>query len=372
MRIGVLTSSRADYGIYLPLLKKLRADDFFELSIIAFGTHLSTYHGQTVRQIEKDGFDVKYRIESLLLTDTAESISTSMGLTTIKFASFWNQHSSNFDLIFCLGDRFEMFSAIIAGIAFNIPFAHLHGGETTLGAIDNVFRHSISLAAKYHFVATGVFAERVTSMLSSTKGVHCVGALSLDSLDEIELLSIADFRENWGINLSKATILTTFHPETIRPEENIFYAKEIVRVIKGNQNYQFLITLPNADTAGSDIRKVFETELKNLQNVFLIENLGSQSYFTAMKYCAFLLGNTSSGIIEAASFGKYVINIGDRQKGRIHGDNVIQAKIEATEIMDIIRRLERNIVFTGQNIYHKRNTADQIIKILKHSNFNAI
>lgn len=372
MRVGVLTSSRADYGIYLPLLRKLRDDEFFELSIIAFGTHLSTYHGETITQIYKDDFEVKYKIESLLLTDTAESISTSMGLTTIKFATFWNEHASDFDLIFCLGDRFEMFSAVIAGIAFNIPFAHLHGGETTLGAIDNIFRHSITMATKYHFVATEAFAERVTQMLDSADGVHWVGALSLDNLDEMELLSVKDFQKIWNIDLSKTTILTTFHPETICHEENISYAQEIVKVVKCNQNYQFLITLPNADTAGSGIRRVFEAELRNLNNVFLIESLGSQSYFTAMKHCSFLLGNTSSGIIEAASFGKYVINLGDRQKGRIHGENVIQTKIELAEIMDVIRRLEQSSIFTGNNIYRKRNSADQIIEILKRSIFNAI
>jgi GDP/UDP-N,N'-diacetylbacillosamine 2-epimerase (hydrolysing) len=187
MKIAILTSSRADYGIYLPLIKKLKADQFFEVDIIAFGTHLSNFHGQTIQEILNDGFDVKYRIESMLLTDTPDSISTAMGLTTIKFADFWKSHAKDFDLVFCLGDRYEMFAAVVASIPFNIPLAHFHGGETTLGAIDNIFRHSISLASTYHFVATEAYAEKVKQIKGSSENVYEVGALSLENIDSLNL-----------------------------------------------------------------------------------------------------------------------------------------------------------------------------------------
>ncbi|ALL04388.1 UDP-N-acetyl-D-glucosamine 2-epimerase, UDP-hydrolysing [Pedobacter sp. PACM 27299] len=371
MRIGVLTSSRADFGIYLPLLKALKSDVFFELKIIVFGTHLSSFHGETVNQIINEGFEVNFRIESLLLNDSAESISTAIGLTTIKFGNFWETHRSEFDLVFCLGDRYEMFAAVTAGIAFNIPFAHLHGGETTLGAIDNVFRHAITLASKYHFVSTEAYAQRVKEVTGSNENIYYVGALSLDNLKGLNLLTIEQFREKWNIDLSNKTVLVTFHPETIMAEENIHHTEQLVKVILEHPDFQYLITMPNADTSGNAIRKILENKLSALEYVYLIENLGSQSYFTAMKYCSFLLGNTSSGIIEAASFGKYVINLGDRQKGRASGGNVIHVPIDHLAIRNVINTLSIDTSFKGGNIYFKDNTAEQIIEKLKQIEYYA-
>lgn len=365
MRIGVLTSSRADFGIYLPLLKRLKADDAFALEIIAFGTHLSPYHGYTIDQIQAAGFDIKYKIENMVLADSSAAIATAMGLTTMKFADFWRDHTDEFDLVFCLGDRYEMFSAVMAGVPFQITFAHLHGGETTLGAIDNVFRHSITLAAKYHFTATEDAAERVRQLTGSNENVYYTGALSLDNLSDIELLSIAEFKEQWSIDLSKKTILTTFHPETVDYEGNERYADELVKAIQSLTAYQVLITMPNADTAGSIIRKALIANFEDSDRVFLVENLGSKGYFSAMKYCAFLLGNTSSGIIEAASFGKYVINLGDRQKGRSAGNNVLHTLVNAGEIAKAVHGVESSGAIDIRNIYFNGGAAEHIIAVLK-------
>jgi len=164
IRIGVLTSSRADFGIYLPLLKLMNVDENIQLDIIAFGTHLSRYHGYTIDQIVNAGFNVQHQIESILLTDSPESNATSTGLTYLKFSSFWGHYSKEFDFVFCLGDRFEMFAAVYAGVPFGIKFAHIHGGETTLGAIDNIYRHAISHASTYHFTATNSFAKKFLSL----------------------------------------------------------------------------------------------------------------------------------------------------------------------------------------------------------------
>ncbi|MES2828403.1 MAG: UDP-N-acetylglucosamine 2-epimerase [Bacteroidota bacterium] len=365
MRIGVLTSSRADFGIYLPLLKRFKGDDFFELNIIAFGTHLSSFHGETIQQILKEGFDVKYKIESMLITDSAESISTAMGLTTIKFAGFWAQYAEDFDLVLCLGDRYEMFAAVTAGIPFNISFAHLHGGETTLGAIDNIFRHSITLASRYHFVATEEYSARVAAILGSTRYIYAIGALSLENIADLDLLSIPEFHQRWGIDLGIDTILTTFHPETVDADRNAEYTLMLVDVIERNPKYQFLITMPNADTAGNSVRNILINKLAKNDRVFLIENLGSQGYFTAMKYSSFLMGNTSSGIIEAATFGKYVINLGDRQKGRAAGSNVVQVPLDVDEIQKTIEEIEVKGDYDGDNIYFRDNSANELIKVLK-------
>lgn len=365
--IGILTSSRADYGIYLPLLKTLKGDDFFEVKIIAFGTHLSPFHGYTINQIFADGFDVSFEIESILAGDTPSAIATTMALTSIKFADFWKEHQQGFDLVFCLGDRYEMFAAVTAGIPFNIPFAHLHGGEKTLGAIDNIFRHSITLASKYHFVSCKEHGERVAELTESKDNIFDVGALSLDNLNSLTLLSKDDFYSKFGIDLNCPTILVTVHPETISPEMNESNAVELTNVLLAMEHYQVLITLPNADTNGIIIRnKLLQLSSESENRIYCFENLGSQGYFAAMKYCSFLLGNTSSGIIEAASFGKWVINLGNRQEGRKQSQNCYNATFNKENILQTILKIENNITYSGANIYFKGNAAKNICSILKN------
>lgn len=366
MRIGVLTSSRADFGIYMPLLKALQTDDFFELKIIAFGTHLSSFHGYTKTQIEAAGLTVDYEIDSMMLSDSKEAIANAMGLTMVKFASFWKEHGNDFDLVLCLGDRYEMFAAVLSALPFSIKFGHLHGGEQTLGAIDNVFRHSLTHASEVHFTSTETYKKRVEELLDEPKEVHHVGALSLDNILQIDFLNIEDFQEKWGIDLRPPTALVTFHPETVKAEKNADYAKELVNVIQKNNDLQFLITMPNADTAGNIIRNMFIEHLSELSHVFMEENLGTQSYFSAMKHCQFLLGNTSSGIIEAASFNKYVLNLGNRQEGRLSGSNVIQVPIVEKEMNDSIQKVTKNPSFEGENIYYSGGAATKIVSVLKN------
>ena len=229
MRIGVLTSSRADYGIYLPLLKALSLDDFFSLEIIAFGTHLSKRHGYTVDNILNDGFSVKYQIETTPEGDTAFEISNSMAITSNKFALFWEDNKDNFDIVFCLGDRYEMFSAVSTSIPFNIKLAHIHGGEKTLGAIDNIFRHSISHASTLHFVSCRAHGARVAELTESQENIFDVGSLSLDNIKSLPFLSINEFFDRFKVNLSLPTILLTVHPETISHEKNACYVDELVK-----------------------------------------------------------------------------------------------------------------------------------------------
>ena len=366
-RIAILTSSRADYGIYLPLLKALKDDPFFELRIIAFGTHLSSFHGYTINQIVNDGFEVSFQIESMLTGDSPNAISTAMALTSLKFADFWKNHQQDFDLVFCLGDRYEMFAAVTSGIPFNITFAHLHGGEKTLGAIDNIFRHAITLASKYHFVSCEEHGDRVAELSESKDNIFDIGALSLDNLNSLSLLSIEDFNNKFGVDLNLPTILVTVHPETVTPEMNGIYVEELVDSLLELQKYQVIITLPNADTNGNFIRKrLLQLPVESFNRILCFENLGSQGYFTAMKYCSFLLGNTSSGIIEAASFGKYVINLGNRQEGRKQSLNCFNVPFNKELILQTVQKIENSQAYTGENIYYKGNSALTICAILKN------
>jgi len=364
MKVGVLTSSRADFGIYLPLLKALKNDDTFQLELIVFGTHLSRYHGYTVQQIVNEGFEPTHQINQMLLTDDANAISTSYALTTLKFADFWIHHS--FDLVFCLGDRFEMAAAVAAGIPYNVPFAHIHGGETTLGAIDNIYRHSITLAAKLHFVATEAYKTRVKEITGNDGNCIVTGSLSLLNLQQIELLSIGEYKNEWNIDLSYPSILITLHPETIAHDQNEKYAAEAQKAFQSLiKDYQLIITMPNADTFGTIFRRAFLTLKEiNSERVFLIENFGTQSYFSCMKHVGLVVGNSSSGIIEAASFKKYVIDIGDRQQGRFSSGNVIHVPFDSNLIIQKTKKYF-SMEYIGRNAYFQDNSVTIIINYLK-------
>lgn len=366
MRIVVLTSSRADYGIYLPLLKRIKADNSFALSLIVFGTHLSRFHGYTIDQINAHGFDIAEQVESLILGDTEEAISNAIGNTIIKFSSVWSRLEKNIDLVLALGDRYEMFAAVSALVPFNKSVAHLHGGETTLGAIDNTFRHAITLMSKYHFVSTSDYATKVSQVIGSNEFIYNVGALSLENCTDLTLLSKSEFKSKFDIDISKPTILTTFHPETVSVDKNIHYADTLCKVFSVlSKKYQIVITMPNVDTMGSIVRKKFKDLILTNSNIIGVENFGTLGYFSCMKHCAFLLGNTSSGIIEAASFNKYVINIGDRQKGRATSDNVINIDIDYELIIKKTKYIEiKGFDYTGDNIYYKENSSDSILKVL--------
>ena len=364
MKIGILTSSRADYGIYLPLLERMKRDSFFEMEIIAFGTHLSKSHGYTLNDIEKDGYICIHSISSLISNDDEQSISSSYGLTVLKFANFWENNS--YDLVFCLGDRFEMSAAVQAGIPFGVRFAHLHGGETTLGAIDNVYRHQITLASVLHFTATHVFKDKVIEITGTSKGVFDVGALSLNDIKKFIPIERITFFEKFNIP-SKEFVLVTFHPETMSLHENAQYAQHMNNALTTISEKVFvIITMPNADTQGSVYREVIEKLKKDFPNRFLlIENFGKINYFSAMYYAKILIGNTSSGILEAASFGKYVVNVGDRQKGRVQSDNVLNCEFEETAMITAVGKAMSFEKYNGKNVYYKQGVSDNIIKIVK-------
>lgn len=363
MKVGVLTSSRADFGIYLPLLQKMKCDLVFKLEIIAFGTHLSKYHGYTIEGIKNEGFPVIHEISSILTNDDEVSIATAYGLTAVKFADFWNGH--HFDWVLCLGDRFEMAAAVQAGIPFGVKFAHIHGGETTLGAIDNIYRHQITLASQLHFPSTEEFAEKIAEIIGAKENIYPVGSLSIEDIENLPIPSEEVFREKYGIH--KEFILLTFHPETVSPEKNRENAAEMLYALKEiAEDTLLVITMPNADTNGTLFREaLFSLKEECNGQVILIESFGKLNYFAAMRYCKFLIGNTSSGIIEAASFGKYAINVGDRQKGRAQNSNVINVSFDSVEIIKTADTLQNKDTYKGDNIYKKVGTTLSILKYLK-------
>jgi len=364
MKIGVLTSSRADFGIYLPLLKLLKADNFFNLNIIAFGTHLSSSFGTTINEIVNSGFEVAFRVDTMPDTDTPHEITASMGKAIINFSKIWENNS--FDYLLALGDRFEMFAACASSVPFNIRIAHIHGGEETIGAIDNVFRHSITHMASSHFVTTKLYKQRVIKLIGVDKNIFNVGALSIDNLSNLNLLSIENFKNTFGIDLSLKTILITFHPETVEFKKNHEYIQELVSALEDLTSYQLVITMPNADTMGNIIRKELLILKERKSNIFCVESFGAIGYLSCMKHCTMMLGNTSSGFVEASFFPKYVINLGKRQFGRIVTENIRNCEIKKESILDAINEYDSFYISASRiKIYGNGKAANQIVNKLK-------
>jgi GDP/UDP-N,N'-diacetylbacillosamine 2-epimerase (hydrolysing) len=256
-----------------------------------------------------------------------------------------------------------MFAAVTAASPFNFNIARIHAGETTLGAIDNMYRHSISLMSKVLFVSTNEY-KVVAKKINSEAKIYNVGALSIDNLKSQKLLSKKEFLEKFNINLNKPTILSTFHPETVDLEKNIEYANQFLKaILQLNIKYQVIITLPNADTMGDYIRKEIVEFAKHTKNTIIVESFGMIGYLTCMKYCKFMIGNTSSGFVEAAFFPKWVINLGNRQKGRLLTENIISVPFSSKKIIDAVKKIELNDnILSNQNIYGKGNSAQLIIE----------
>lgn len=363
MKIGVLTSSRADYGIYLPLLQKMKVDDRFQLEIIAFGMHLQKGQGYTIDEISNNEYQVIHKVGKMPEGDSILEISKGYGEHVLAFANFWN--SNKFDLVFALGDRWEMSAAVQASIPFELKIAHIHGGETSLGSTDNIYRDQISLVSKYHFTATEEFSKRVISIINSKNGVHTVGSISLEGLNLDELPQWQSIKEEFSIPFDDF-ILFTFHPESVGVKKNIEYSKILFKTIKElSDKYNVLITRSNSDVLGSQYNYQFKV-LEDLlpDKIKLVSSLGKLNYFRALERCHFMLGNTSSGIIEAASFKKWVINIGDRQKGRLRNQNTIDVPLNAAEIHQAISTISSIGVPNGYNKYVRSLTTDNIIRII--------
>lgn len=353
--IALLTSSRADYSIYFPLIKELNKDTSIDLHIIAFGTHTSKQFGNTYKKIEEDGFKIAHKVKAFVNGDSPKTIAGSMGQNIIAFSKIWA--SQKYDLIICLGDRYEMFAAVSAAVPFNIPVAHISGGEVTLGAIDNVFRDGLTTMSALHFASTEQYRQRVTNILGSKNNVYNTGALSIDNLKGLKLLSKKEFKQKFNIDMERESILFTFHPETVSFEKNTQYIREIIAALKELKHYQLIITMPNADTMGNMIREKLKQFIKQNKNAIGIESFGTIGYLSCMKYCKMMLGNTSSGFVEASFFPKYVINLGNRQKGRIITSNILNTDIKKDSILESVSKASVLKQLKPVTIYGNGNAA---------------
>ncbi len=332
--IAILTATRAEYGILKPLIQKLTKTKNFDVKVVVSGAHLSPEFGLTYREIEADGIEIDEKIEILMSADSPAAISKTMGMAMISFADYFKR--TNPDLLIVLGDRYETLAVALTAVNQNIAIAHLYGGDVTEGAIDDALRHALTKLSYLHFTSTAESKKRVIQLGESPDRVFDYGLLSIDNALATDLLSKAELSDSLGLDLGQAYAVATFHPVTLESNSAYRQVKELLAVCQQRKELTFIFTKANADAEGRVINQLLAEVSKNSDNIFVYDSLGMKLYLSALKYAEFVIGNSSSGITEAPCFGIPTINIGDRQKGRIQAESVINCKPIAREINQAI------------------------------------
>ncbi|MCR5289223.1 MAG: UDP-N-acetylglucosamine 2-epimerase (hydrolyzing) [Treponema sp.] len=361
-KIAVVTATRAEYGILTPLIKRINDDSELELELIVTGTHLSKKHGYTKKFIEEDGFPISYEIPILEEGNSPYDISITMANAIKGFAQCFKKERP--DMIVILGDRTEMLGIASAAMNERIPIAHLHGGEVTEGAVDDCVRHALSKMSYLHFTSTQTYRKRVIQLGENPDRVFFVGALSTENILKQPLKSKNEIKADVGIDENMPYSVVTFHPVTLENDSVREQTYELCKAIERVNKYFYLITMANSDAGGDEVNKIFEEFAKSKKNVKLVSSLGMIRYLSAVKYAQFVLGNSSSGIIEAPVLGTPTVNIGDRQSGRLMADTIINCNSDTDDIVSAITMAE-NKSHTPTLMYGDGNTSQEIIAIIK-------
>lgn len=367
-RIGIMTGTRAEYGLLKPLMQEINKDNDLELYLIVSGMHLSPEFGMTYKEIEEDGFEINAKVEMLLSSDSPAGISKSIGLGVIGFADEFQR--ADLDMLILLGDRYEALSAAICALVMRIPIAHLHGGELTEGAIDEGIRHSITKMSYLHFTSTEQYRNRVIQLGENPERVFYVGALGVENIKKIKLMTKEELERSIHFEIDENTVIVTYHPVTLENNTVEEQFLNLLEVLDRNPKIRMIFTKANADTNGRIVNELIDKyAAQNSERACAFVSLGQKRYLSALKYCRIVIGNSSSGIIEAPSFGKPIINIGDRQKGRICADSVINCGYTQQEIQQAMETALteefENKARNCRNPYEKENTAANIISVIK-------
>ena len=373
-KICVVTSTRAEYGLLYWLLKEIEADSELKLQLIVTGMHLSPEFGLTYKEIEKE-FKIDKKIEILSSSHTSLDICTDMAKVYEKFAPAFSELKP--DILVLLGDRYEIFG--VAGVAsiMQIPIAHIHGGETTQGAFDEAFRHSITKMSHIHFAATNEYANRIIQLGEEPSRVFNVGGPGIENIKKLNLLNKDEFEESIDFKLAKKNILITFHPVTLENSSAREQFNELLNALDELEETKFIFTKANSDTDGDVINKMIDEYVsENPQKAVAFASLGQLRYLSAIKFVDIVLGNSSSGLLEVPSFKKTTINIGDRQKGRARASSVIDVRPVKEEILAAIKRayskeFEQTLKDTI-NPYDGGNPSKKMVKILKDTKLDGI
>lgn len=364
LKICVVTGTRADYGIYVPLLEALRNHDDYELGLLVTGMHLSPTYGYTVNEIMADGYPVIDKVDILLQNSSHGNMSRSVGLGIMGMTAAFERY--NPDLVFLLGDRGEMLSAAISASHLNIPVAHLHGGEVS-GSIDESVRHAITKFAHLHFPSTELSAERIIKMGERPEFVFPVGALRIDTILNENLPSLAEIKEKYQLSFTDEYYIMVFHPVTT---DSIPLDEQVENLLTAllEEDKSILCILPNSDAGSEEIINVYN-RFSQEEKIVYIKNFQQLDYLTILRHCYAMVGNSSSGILEAASFQKAVINIGSRQKGRERSKNVVDVEPTKAGIKEALHKIEERDFLEElssiKNIYGDGKAAKRILSVLE-------
>ena len=335
-KILVVTGTRAEYGLLRWVIDGIAKSNLLELHLCVSGMHLSPEFGLTYREIENDGYQIDSKVEMLLSADTPSAVTKSMGLGLIGFADEFNRLKP--DLILILGDRYEIMCAAMAATIGRIPIAHLHGGEATEGLIDEPIRHSVTKMSHLHFVAAEEYRKRVIQLGENPERVFRVGGLGIDNFLKLDLLSKQELENSLDFELGTKSMLVTFHPVTLERNTSGEQMRELLNALSEFKDYKIIFTMPNADTDGREIFKLIESFCLDNHNCRAYTSLGQLKYLSCLKYVDLVLGNSSSGLAEVPSFKIPTVNIGDRQKGRLKAESVINCKPEERQITASINK----------------------------------
>ena len=336
-KVCVVTGSRADYGLLRWVMQGIKEHPSMDLSILATGMHLSPEFGLTWKEIENDGFVIDARVEMLLSSDSPSGVAKSVGLGVMGFADALELVDP--DLILVLGDRYEILAAVIAALLHRIPVAHLHGGEITRGAVDEQIRHAITKMSHLHFVATEEYRNRVIQLGEDPEKVFFVGGLGVDAIRNVAFLKKKELENDLGIHFWEKNLLVTFHPETLSDQDSESQLNELLAALGKLENVFLIFTMPNADEKGRKLSKIIREFVSSNNNSVAITSMGQQRYLSCLKYVDGVIGNSSSGILEAPTMQVGTINIGNRQEGRVRAESVIDCPAEEVMILKAIKHL---------------------------------
>jgi len=374
-KICVITGSRAEYGLLYWTIKSLKDDADINLNICVTGMHLSPYYGNTYKSIEQDGFNINKKIEILLSSDGCVGIAKSVGLANISFAEYFSETRP--DIVLLLGDRFEILSAACTAMLCNIPIAHCHGGELTEGAFDESIRHAVTKMSHLHFTAADAYRNRVIQLGEQPNKVFNVGALGIENIYRLTLLSKADLEKALNCSLKNEVLLITYHPVTLEKGQAKVHIQALLNALEKLKNVTLIFTQPNADAESIDITSLIKTfVLKNPERSAFFTNLGQLKYLSLLQYATAVVGNSSSGIIEAPSFKIATINIGNRQKGRIKANSIIDCDTNQKAIEDAIAEMKsesfKKLLQKVENPYDQGYSSSHIVSILKNISLSEI
>ena len=373
-RICIVTGSRAEYGLLKPLINELRSYNHFKVDVVVTGSHFESRYGNTISMIEDDGVEINARIVPSFPTTSHGDIVKAMSAMLLGFNDYLD--STCPDIVLFLGDRYELLVIASAATIHRIPIGHIHGGELTIGAFDDSIRNALTKLSHLHFTSHPEYSKRVIQMGERPSRVHCVGALAFDSIKNSKKMTKSELEASLGVRFESRILIVTLHPETLRPGSTESNVACLLKAIESESDTSLIFTGANADPEGDKINRMFQDFTSTKVNAHFVPSLGSDNYYSLLNLCDGVVGNSSSGIIESPFFGKPAVNIGERQRGRVQGENVVNCSFSLKDIKSALEQIKDpnflKLCSTFVNPYERGSTSKQISSIIQSLEWKAL